>query len=38
MESFHLELLLDPLGLQSGVTVDPNITTVFIVDDDGKDI
>ena len=39
VESFELELLLDPSVLQStGVTVDPNIATVFIVDDDGKDI
>ena len=36
MESFELILLLDPGVSQSGVIVDPSVTTVNIIDDDGK--
>ena len=36
MESFQLRLLLDPSVPQSGVIVNPNVTTVFIQDNDGK--
>ena len=35
-ESFELDLLLDPSVPQSRVIVDPNVTTIFIVDNDGK--
>ena len=36
VESFELDLLLDPSVTQSGVIVAPNVTTVFIIDNDGK--
>ena len=35
VESFELELLLDPSVPQSGVFVVPNVTTIFIEDNDG---
>ena len=35
-ESFELDLLLDPSVPQSRVILDPTVTTIFIVDNDGK--
>ena len=35
-ESFELDLLLDPSVPQSGVILDPNVTTIFITDNNGK--
>ena len=35
-ESFKLDLLLDPSVPQSGVILDPNVTTIFITDNNGK--
>ena len=38
VESFELHLLLDPLVELSGVIVEPNVATVCIEDDDGKNL
>ena len=35
-ESFTISLELDTFTQQSGIRVDPSITEIFIVDDDGK--
>ena len=39
VESFTLILFLDTFGIvQSGVIVQPNVTKIFIVDEDGKSL
>ena len=38
VESFELHLLLDPLVELSGVILEPNVATVCIEDDDGKNL
>lgn len=38
VESFTITLALDSMfGLQSGVIIQPNVTTILIEDNDGKD-
>ena len=36
VESFNISLELDTFVAQSGIIVDPNLTEIFILDDDGK--
>jgi len=36
VESFTLILFLDTFVMQSGVIVQPNVTEIFIIDEDGK--
>ena len=35
MESFTIALELDTFVLQSGIIVEPNVTEIFILDNDG---
>ena len=36
VESFSISLELDTFVTQSGIIVDPSLTEIFILDDDGK--
>ena len=37
VESFNISLELDTFIAQSGIRVDPSLTEIFILDNDGKD-
>ena len=36
VESFNISLELDTFVVQSGIIVQPNVTEIFILDNDGK--